>query len=45
MGMASWSTVLRIPMTNLNTMLPYPSAEEQQAIANYLDSKVALIDI
>jgi type I restriction enzyme S subunit len=36
---------LRIPMTNLNTvMLPYPSAEEQQAIANYLDSKVSQID-
>ncbi len=36
---------LRIPMINLNTvMLPYPIAEEQQKIANFLDEKVSLID-
>jgi len=36
---------LRIPMMKLNTvMLPYPSAKEQREIANFLDSKVYLID-
>lgn len=36
---------MRIPMSKLNTVrLPYPSREEQQKIADYLDEKVSEID-